>query len=187
MSDIAAEPLARASFIVLGAVLSENGFVNRYESPFISLGDPQIREVFRVITDPLVKVPYYDPAQITRAALNLQAIDLPDTEKQKWYSGELVSHITIPLAERGRVFHSNDEHTVRIEARFRWPADLADMLGIAYLLGEGKIEDHQLKSRVVERMRENLTSITDLARLSEEDQVHIAAQANELAGSKVVG
>lgn len=179
-------PLDKAPFYSLGLVLSEEGF-GKYEGPFESLGDPFLRDVFRAITDPLVEEPYYNPAQIARRALFRPDVKYPDNKERYWDAGELVSHLTITLAERGRIFNTRwDEHAAKTDAHYRWPADLAEMLGIAYLLGERKIEEDDIKNLVQERMRENLESVTHVARLSGDDQAQIAAKANELAETEVL-
>lgn len=184
----ARHPEARAPLMVLGLVSSQDGFV-KFDRPFNSLSDPKLRESFSAIVDTLVGLPteYYSPASIARNALFMRNVPYEDGQQRDWGAGEVQSHLTIALAERGKIFNTKyDEHSPRIMPHFRWPADLAELLGIAYLLGEEKIEGDQLKSRVEKRMRENLTSITDLARLSEEDQAHIVTQANSLAGAKVL-
>lgn len=178
-------PLDKAPFYSLGLIISEEGF-GRFDRPFKSLADPKLREVFRAIVDPLIDEPYYNPAQIARRALFRDNIVYPDSEKREWDAGELVSHLAIALAERGRIFDTNsDEHAPRISASYRWPADLAEMLGGAYLIGEGKIRE-QSKGRVMDKIKENLDRITHLGGLSEEDQAQIKAHANQLAGSEVL-
>lgn len=185
LSIIAWRPLERAYFISSGLASSNEGF-GKYIKPFVSLADTDLRDVFRAIVDPIYDEPDYNPAQIARGALFGREITYADGEERAWNAGELVSHLTIALAERGRVFNTEfDEHGVRIDPFFRWPADLAEMLGIAYLLGEGRFKE-DIKGRVIRRMKGNLDRITDLARLSQEEQVKIAAQANELAGAKVL-
>ncbi|HUQ85681.1 MAG TPA: hypothetical protein VM077_05115 [Candidatus Limnocylindrales bacterium] len=181
----ARHPLDKAPYQALGVVLSEQGF-NKYERPFRSFDDNNLRNLFRAIADPIVKEPYYTPAQIARAVLFNPDIKYQDDAKREWDSGELASHLTIALAERGRPFNTKyDEHAPRISSVYRWPADLAEMLCIGYLLGEGKIEE-DIKHRVLDRMKENLDTITDLARLSDADRTQIAVKANELAGAKVI-
>ncbi len=181
---IAGHPLDRIPYQSLGVVISGQGF-NKYERPHRSFDDKNLRNLFRAIVDPIVEEPYYTPAQIARAALFNPDIMYPDDRKREWDAGELASHLTVALAERGRPFNTkHDEHAPRISSIYRWPADLAEMLCIAYLLGEGKLQD--IRDRVTDRMRENLDNITDLAKLSQEDHRKIAAQANDLAGSKML-
>lgn len=178
-------PEDQAPLMALGFVLSREGF-GSYVRPFESLNDPNSREIFRAIADPLIKIPYYNPAQIARRALFRENIVYPDGKERSWDAGELMTHLTIALAERGRVFNTgNDEHAPRISPYFRWPADLAEMLGIAYLLGEGKIEE-EIKERVINRMGENIDGIVNLAGLHEEDRQQLVTKSNELAQSEIL-
>jgi hypothetical protein len=182
---IANHTLERSPYYTLGLVLSEEGF-SKYDNPFKSLNDPDIRDVFRSIADPLIGESYYNPAQISRRALFKDNISYPDGKKRSWDAGEVVSHLTIALAELGRPFNSkNDEHSIRISPHSRWPADLAEMFCIAYLLGEDRINEN-IKQVVINRMEENLDRVVDLGDLEENDRQQLVEKSNELAGSKVL-
>ncbi len=187
LSIIAGEPVEKAPYIVLGFVLSDEGFA-KYDKPLRSLGDVNMRDMFRATVDPFERELWYDPSQapsrIARATL-LREVSYPDNKKRDWDAGELLTHLTIAMVERGHVWR-RDEHEGRIDPHYEWPARLARALGYAYQLGRRTKNIDHVRDLMIGDMREDIEAVLRFGELTDEEAKLIYNQVNELAGAKVL-
>lgn len=169
---IVTSPEQKATYQILGYVLSPEGFI-RFKSPFLSLKDETSRNVIRAIADSLLEedLTFFHPADMARRAM-MNPVDYHDGIPRYWDYDEIYAQLLLAFAERGKDFGEIGEHMDKHNPSIYWPGHLGRILNIAHRLTKGDLTDEQ-RERLKRIIYQDISLIMKFSGLSIEKKLEI--------------